>query len=556
MQNKEIFHLIISKLRFPLILLIVVYSIAMIGLVLIPTYDNNGDIYYLDFFEAFFIVIYTSTTVGFGETPFAWTNYQKFWMAFCTISTVTSWLISVGRIITIMQDPIINKEKKSYFFKRKVKNIKEPFYIVAGFGNTGQYLSQILVTHGTRVVIIEKEELVLDSCNYIDYKIGIPTMTGDISDLELLKDSGILNPYCQGLILTTNDDKSNLKAALNARILNSNLKIISRSNSYNTKKNLKSFNTDLIVSPYSLFANDINNRFNEDKKYFIKKILTNEMLSENCDLKNLPKGNISIIGYKKFGKMLYKKINKNFKNITIFDLDENIKLHANHTHVESDGVSEEDLIKSDITKCKTLILTDKDDHKHLSSIITAKRINPKIFTIAVLNQEQNFQLYKKLKVDIIIRGHELMVRDIFPMISEPLLKDFFDLMIEDEKSINYLYDTLKKIDEPLVWSLKINQKTCPPIIEHLEKNKKLTIKDIISTGVNNNNFSIPLMILKNENKIVLPKYNTKIDFNDIILFVGNKKSKEDFDWVINNYNFFDKCQEYSKKYSLIDYISK
>ena len=82
-QQKEFLHLIIAKLKFPLILLITVYTISIIGLVLIPTYDNNGNIYYLDFFEAFFIVIYTSTTVGFGETPYAWTEYQKFWMAIC-----------------------------------------------------------------------------------------------------------------------------------------------------------------------------------------------------------------------------------------------------------------------------------------------------------------------------------------------------------------------------------------------------------------------------------------------------------------------------------------
>ena len=45
-------------------------------------------------------------------------------MAICTIMTVTSWLISIGRIITIMQDPLIKLETKTYFFKRKIKNLK------------------------------------------------------------------------------------------------------------------------------------------------------------------------------------------------------------------------------------------------------------------------------------------------------------------------------------------------------------------------------------------------------------------------------------------------
>lgn len=77
-QQKEFLYLIIAKLKFPLILLISVYAISIIGLVLIPTYDNNGNIYYLDFFEAFFIVIYTSTTVGFGRLLMLGQNTKNF----------------------------------------------------------------------------------------------------------------------------------------------------------------------------------------------------------------------------------------------------------------------------------------------------------------------------------------------------------------------------------------------------------------------------------------------------------------------------------------------
>ena len=189
MDKKEFLYLIISRLRFPLILLIVIYTIAMVGLVLIPTYNNEGQEVFLSFFDAFFIVIYTSTTVGFGETPYAWTNYQKFWMAFCTIATVTSWLVSVGRIISIMQDPIIKRETAMYFFRKKVKLIKEPFYIIGGFGNTGEYLSKILIKHGHRVVIVEEDKMIIENGKYIDYQINVPTMFGDISNLDIIKNA-------------------------------------------------------------------------------------------------------------------------------------------------------------------------------------------------------------------------------------------------------------------------------------------------------------------------------------------------------------------------------
>jgi Trk K+ transport system NAD-binding subunit len=556
MNKKEFLYLIISKLRFPLILLIVVYTIAMLGLVLIPTYNNEGQEVYLSFFDAFFIVIYTSTTVGFGETPYAWTNYQKFWMAICTIGTVTAWLISVGRIISIMQDPIIKIEAAMYFFRRKVRSIKEPFYIVGGFGNTGEYLSKILVKHGHRVVIIEEEKMIIENSKYIDYKIAVPTMYGDISNLDTLKNAGILNPYCQGIILTTNCDEANLKAALNAKILNPNIKIISRSNHFENKKNLKSFNTDLIVSPYSLFAKDIKNRMLQDKKYIINKILTNEMFSEDCNVRKIPTKGIVIMGFHKFGKMLYKHIKHDYKDITILDKQESINLLSNHEHISAEGFNEEDLKTSNIENAETLILTDKDDHKNLSAIITAKRLNEKLFTIAVLNKEQNYLLYSKLKVDMIIKPHELMVREIFPVISEPLLKEFLSILGNCNKTLDYLKESMGKIEDPVVWSLRVDDDICPPITKHLENKKTLSIEQLISFGIEDNDFPLPLIILKNKNKIILPKYKTKIAYNDIILFIGSQSSKNKFDWTINNNIFFEESLDFSKEFSLVDFISK
>jgi len=556
LQQKEFLSIVISKLRFPLILLIIIYAISIIGLVLIPTYNNDGQKVFLSFFDALFIIIYTSTTVGFGETPYIWTNYQKFWMAICTVISVTAWLISIGRIISIMQDPIIKMESSLYFFRKKVKSIKEPFYIIGGFGNTGENLSKILVQHNHRVVIIEKDKMTLENSQYIDYKIPVPIICGDLLELEILIAAGVLNPYCHGIILTTDCDDSNLKVALNAKILNPNIKVISRSHHLDNKNNLKSFNVDLIVSPYSLFAKDIANNMIQDKKYLLNKMLTNEMLSDTFDNKNIPTKRVIIMGFNKFGKMLYKHIKNKYKNITIIDKSNEINLLSSHTHIEGEGYSEYDLNKANIANTDTIILTEKDDHKNLSTIITAKRLNPNIFTIAVLNQEQNDILYSRLNVDIIIKPYELMVREIFPVISEPLLKDFLNILGDSEEVLDYLISTIDQIKDPIVWSLRVDDLICPPVGKYLESDKTLTIKEILSFGIENNDFPIPLIILKNKNKIILPKYSTKINYNDIILFIGSEKAKLKFEWTVNNEIFFEETLEFSKHFSLIDYISK
>lgn len=556
-QQKEFLYLIIAKLKFPLILLITVYAISIIGLVLIPTYDNNGNIYYLDFFEAFFIVIYTSTTVGFGETPYAWTEYQKFWMAICTIMTVTSWLISIGRIITIMQDPLIKLETKTYFFKRKIKNLKEPFYIVAGFGRTGQLLSKNLVEHGLNVVIIEEDKMLIESVNYIDYKVSIPFMYGDISDLSLLKISGVLNPYCQGLILTTSDENANLKAALNARILNQNLNIISRAHHLEVKNNLISFNTNLVVSPYSLFGKYIRNKLVKNKFINIKDMLTKEILINENPLESLPKTNWIICGFDKFGKILYRNIKSDVKNINILHETENkLNILANHNHINLEGVNKEDLIQANIENSNVLVLTNKDDHKNLSTIYTAKKVNPNIFIISILNNEENYILFKKLNVNFIIQPNHLLVREIFPMISEPLLFNFFKQIekTETEEKLAYIYNLFKDIKENHVWSIHINEEKSLAITNHLDKDKKITIQDLMIANYDDNSFPIPLIIYKGDDYIALPNYSTLVDYDDIVLFAGDIKDKNKMEWVINDEVFLERNIEYSEKLSLIDYL--
>ena len=562
-QQKEFLYLIIARLRFPIILLITVYTISILGLVLIPTYDNNGEVYYLSFFEAFFVIIYTSTTVGFGETPYPWTDYQKFWMALCTIATVTSWLISIGRIISIMQDPVIKLEKKTYFFKRQTRNLKSPFYVVAGFGKTGQLLSKNLIDHGMNVVIIEKDKMLIESVKYLDYKLNIPYMYGDISNLELLKMSGILNPYCQGLILTTSDEEANLKAALNTRILNQNIKIISRAQHFDVKSNLKSFNTDLVVSPYSLFGKYIKNKLTQNKYINIKDKLTKEILVNENPSENIPKTHWIIFGFNKFGKTLYRNIKNDIKDINIlYETDNKLNILSNHNHFNLEGVSKEDLIQSNIENSNVIVLTDKDDHKNLSAIYTARTLNHDIFIISVLNKEENYVLFKKLNVNFIIQPNHLLVREIFPMISEPLL---FNLLKKLEKNytednLDYLYRLLKKIEKPFVWSIQINEEKSPSITKYLDKIEDsetlLTIQDVISGNYEYNKFPVPLIIYKNDDFISLPEYSTEVNYDDIILFVGSIEDKNKLEWVINDDVFFERNIEFSNNFSMVDYIKK
>ena len=96
--------LILRRLRAPLIALIVIYSVLILGYVLIPGEDANGNEYRMSFFHAFYFVSFMGSTIGFGELPYAFTAAQRFWTIIAIYSSVIAWIYSIGAVVAILRD--------------------------------------------------------------------------------------------------------------------------------------------------------------------------------------------------------------------------------------------------------------------------------------------------------------------------------------------------------------------------------------------------------------------------------------------------------------------
>jgi len=86
----NIFYLLLRRLRLPLIVLIAVYAISILGFVLIPGVDDQGNPWRMDFFHAFYFVSFMGSTIGFGEVPYAFTEPQRLWTTIGIYATVIS----------------------------------------------------------------------------------------------------------------------------------------------------------------------------------------------------------------------------------------------------------------------------------------------------------------------------------------------------------------------------------------------------------------------------------------------------------------------------------
>ena len=76
-QSTETIFLVLRRMRAPLIVLIVIFAVSVFGLSLVPGVDDTGARHTLGFFNAFYVMSYTATTIGFGELPYEYSTEQR-----------------------------------------------------------------------------------------------------------------------------------------------------------------------------------------------------------------------------------------------------------------------------------------------------------------------------------------------------------------------------------------------------------------------------------------------------------------------------------------------
>src|SRR4051812_544549 len=139
-------------MRVPLIVLIVIFAVSVLGLTLIPGEDAAGRPWRMGVFDAFYVMSYTATTIGFGEIPYPFTYNQRMWVTISIYLTVIGWAYAIGSLLALLQGRSFRQALALQRFRRTVHRLAEPFVLVAGYGRAGELLRHALDAPGRRVV--------------------------------------------------------------------------------------------------------------------------------------------------------------------------------------------------------------------------------------------------------------------------------------------------------------------------------------------------------------------------------------------------------------------
>src|SRR3954471_448664 len=154
-RASEAIFLILRRMRAPLIVLITIFSVSVLGLTLIPGVDGNGRPWRMGFFDAFYVMSYTATTIGFGEIPYPFTYNQRMWLTISIYLTVIGWAYAIGSLLALLQDRSFRSALALQRFRRTVHPLGEAVLLVAGYGQTGELLGRSFDDLGRRFVVID-----------------------------------------------------------------------------------------------------------------------------------------------------------------------------------------------------------------------------------------------------------------------------------------------------------------------------------------------------------------------------------------------------------------
>jgi len=540
-MNQVIF-LILRRMRAPLVVLIVAYAVSILGMVLIPGTDNEGNPWRMDFFHAFYFVSYMATTIGFGELPYEFNAAQRMWTVVAVYFTVIAWLYAIGKILSLIQDPAFKQAVVENSFARGVSRIAEPFFIICGYGDTGSLLVRSMAQRNMRSVVVDINPERINELELEDLHLYVPGLCADASMTLTLKEAGLLHRQCVGVVALTDDDSVNLKIAITVKLLHPGIKVICRAETRDAEANMGSFGTDSVINPYDTFAHRLALALHSPGTHLLYEWLTGVPQAPLPAPLYPPHGTWLLCGYGRFGKAVKENLDR--EGVTTVIIESNPEgTGCSGFCVVGRGTEADTLITAGVEQAVGIVAGTDDDANNLSIIMTASELNPDLFMVARQNKRDNHEIFQAALLDLVMQRSEIIARDIFAMITIPLLDTFLRLILE--RSNEWANEQVSRLTAvvgeyvPDVWHFTVDEEHTPALLEVLDEGKSIRMDELSRDSRERSEHlsCLPLLLVRREQEpLLFPDDEVLLQAGDQVLFAGKNGAYERMKWTLQNSN--------------------
>jgi len=541
----NLLYLLLRRMRLPLIVIILAYAISILGLVLIPGMDDQGNPWRMSFFHAFYFVSFMGSTIGFGEIPYPFTDPQRVWTTVAMYLTVISWLYAIGSLFSLLQDPAFRRMVAFTAFTRVINQLREPFYLICGMGDAGHLVIRELAAHNIRSVIIDRDENKIQSLRLEELPTPVPGICADVTDTSKLRAAGLLKPECQGVIALTGNDHTNMTVAIISKLLVPELPVICRSETHDSEANIASFGTDYIINPFDAFASRFAMMFQSPSMYLVYEWMTSMHEAPLSEFAAPPRGTWVLCGYGRFGKAVREALS--FKGIQTVIIEADIaRTGAPEGVIEGRGTEAFTLYEAGIEQAVGIIAGTDNDANNLSIIMTAMELNEDLFTVGRQNLSTNDTLFAAAGIDIIMQTGRLTGRRVVDLITTPLLGNFLRMARDQtEDWANVLVSRVVGVltdRPPESWVITISTEQTPAVVELLNGGASISLGDLLKDP---RDHTAPLPCIAvfikqaDNNEVLLPGDDMPLQIGDQLLLCGQPSAETHMRWSARSLHALD-----------------
>ncbi|MEF3192574.1 MAG: NAD-binding protein [Campylobacterales bacterium] len=531
MQENQTIWLILRKLRVPILFVIVSFALSTLLMMIVPgTPGPDGTPTHLSFFDAFYVVVYTATTIGYGEIPQAFSYEQRFMATISIFLTVPVWFFAIGKIVTLLQDKVFLRAIAHNRFAREVANIKSDFIVICGYNRISKLIIEKLIAENRfRIVVIDKSPEKIDELALEEYHPHIPALMADITQTSVLRAAGVSLPNCRFIVTLFEDDDLNLKISVKARILNANIKIIGKATVKQGVQNLIDLGVDKVIDPFDHVATRLDFALRAPFLFTLLNWINGGNLNVNrTDL--LPRGRYIVCSRGRFGKSISAVLEKNGIEYVNLDINKEIK---EKKLADSDSFKE-----AGIETASAIIAGTADDAINLSIVMTARKLNPSIFVLARENELEESSMFAHLKAEKVFLMDRLVAISAFNYIARPLADQFINKLSEysNEWAKTLVIRLTKTINKkPRLAEIMLTCDSAHALCGWA--NRPITYGDLVlDPWHNGQKLKIVIIAVKKVSGelIMAPDHDYVFEYGDDLLIAGTPESINQFEHIINN----------------------
>jgi voltage-gated potassium channel len=521
--------LVMRRMRTPLIVLIVIFAVSVLGLTLIPGRDDAGRPWRMGFFDAFYVMSYTASTIGFGEIPYPFTYSQRMWVTISIYLTVIGWAWAIGSLLTLMQDRAFRQALEVQHFRRKVDRLREPFLLVAGYGRAGELLGQAIDALGRRFVVLDVSQERIDRLELGSYRADVPGLAADVRDPGHLGVAGLDHPSCEAVVALTHDDEANLAVVMAAALLRPDLPVIARATSRAMRERMEAFGSPSVVDPFDRFGDHLRLALKAPASYQLTTWLESGPGAPLPPRGTPPRtGRWVVCGYGRLGRELTADLRAEGIEVTVVEhrpTDE-----ADDHLVPGGGAEPEELARAHLEDVVGFVAGTDNDTTNLSLVAAARRGNPSLFVAARQNRPASAPLFTAMGIDALLVPTEVVAHEAYAQLSTPLLWRFIrEMPARGDAWAAELVDRLAELGEqqlPAVWKVRLTPPEAPALTAWLTSGTA-RLGDLLRNPDDRDSplHAVPLLALRGADATLAPDAGFVLAPGDELLLAGRPAAR-------------------------------